>query len=82
MFTKLRLSQTISVINKKLGYTGDGAINLIRKMVNSDKYLDENITPYEELQMAKKFGHSIQTNNTYKRKVVPAPKPAPKYNFV
>ena len=82
MFPNLRLSQAISVINKKLGYTGDGAINLIRKMVNSDKYLDENITPYEELQMAKKFGHSIQTNNTYKRKVVSAQPPTPKYNFV
>ena len=66
MFPKLRLSQTISAINKKLGYTGDGAINLIRKMVNSDKYLDENITPYDELQIAKKIGHSYDSQSTLK----------------
>ena len=82
LFPNLRLSHTISAINKKLGYTGDGAINLIRKMVTSDKYLDANITPYEELKIAKNFGHTIQSNNIYKRQVVPATKPAPKYNFV
>ena len=78
LFPNLRLSQAISAINKKLGYIGDGAINLIRKMVTSDKYLDANITPYEELKIAKNFGHTIQSNNIYKRQVVPAPK----YNFV
>lgn len=82
LFPNLRLSQAISAINKKLGYKGDGAINLIRKMVTSDKYLDANITPYEELKIAKNFGHTIQSNNIYKRQIAPATKPAPKYTFI
>jgi hypothetical protein len=68
LFTQKSLSGYISKINAKLGVpTGNGAINLIRKMNTTKLYEKDFFTEYDELQLANLSSHSVDANQIYRR---------------
>jgi hypothetical protein len=61
------LSNTISIMKKKLGYHTGGAINFLRQVQTSDVHNDPNATKKDELKMSKRQNHSLQTAQKYVR---------------
>ena len=57
LFGNVQLSPVVSAINKQLGYSG--GINLLRKMIVTDLYRDENSTHEQKIQLADKMCHSV-----------------------
>jgi hypothetical protein len=55
------LSNTISIMKKKLGYHTGGAINFLRQVQTSDVHNNPNATKKDELKMSKRQNHSYQT---------------------
>lgn len=61
LFNSNNISKIISRINQKLGYVGNGAINLIRKMLASTA---SSLPIEEQLKLAKEMSHSLKVHNS------------------
>ena len=61
LFNTINISMIVTRMNQRLGFTGHGSINLLRKMLASDA----SVLPMEDqLKLAKEMRHSLKVTNS------------------
>ena len=61
LFNTINISMIVTRMNQRLGFTGHGSINLLRRMLASDA---SSLPMVQQLKIAKEMCHSLQVHNS------------------